>query len=102
MIRRPPTPPLFPSTPSFRSAVRPSISESGEARVGADSEHSPVARPAPRPRAEERGGAPLGAPAPAHPRPLAGRRARCASPPKEEHPSELPSPFNIVCPLLLL
>src|SRR5256885_11085887 len=72
MIRRPPRSTLFPYTTLFRSPA-------GEGGAG---------------RAPGRAGGPARLPHPAHP----GRGARLRS---EEHTSELQSPCNLVCRLLL-
>src|SRR2546426_8655527 len=79
MIRRPPRSPLFPSTPLFRSLRGP---------PGARAARSVVL-----PRRPERRGAP----------PLRGPPAERRHRPErsEEHTSELQSPCNLVCRLLL-
>src|SRR4051794_41324645 len=78
MIRPPPTSPLFPYTPLFRSPRGPCL---GAAHRGAGVRALP-----------DRGGAAGPDRAPAAPR--SGRRS-------EEHTSELQSPVHLVCRLLL-
>src|SRR5256885_7168207 len=78
MIRRPPRSTLFPYTTLFRSAGRPQ----GPPR------HHEV------PSEEGTGGL-------AAPRPAAPEKTGVRSPRSEEHTSELQSPCNLVCRLLL-
>src|SRR5256885_5389728 len=83
MIRRPPRSTLFPYTTLFRSDVT-AINGSG---VGANSKRSNLVVPATVPRAPVIGTAVSG---------IAAGPTR-----SEEHTSELQSPCNIVCRLLL-
>src|SRR2546426_6494064 len=79
MIRRPPRSTLFPYTTLFRSPV------SAEGSGGGRCVNGRRPGPPPKPRA-----GPVGAP------------AGCSSPGRsEEHTSELQSPCNLVCRLLL-
>src|SRR5256885_10217137 len=75
MIRRPPRSTLFPYTTLFRSLLRPVVSQARRARRHRV-EHAPV--------------------------PLGNRVELVRVPPRsEEHTSELQSPCNLVCRLLL-
>src|SRR2546426_7673457 len=91
MIRRPPRSTLFPYTTLFRSAadraVAPAVARPHGGRAGARGRHS---------RASARGAA----------RPLGRRRSRARGGAREahrseEHTSEIQSPCNFVCRLLL-
>src|SRR2546426_5365300 len=85
MIRRPPRSTLFPYTTLFRSAVLPGEERDDAValaeREGADDD---------RRRLAER-----------HPRTSAGTRTPAGRGRSEEHTSELQSPCNLVCRLLL-
>src|SRR2546426_4230569 len=84
MIRRPPRSTLFPYTTLFRSGEIPAGSSNVRARV-----------------AQRRGNRPKPDPVPVQPRPRAPN-ADVAQPARsEEHTSELQSPCNLVCRLLL-
>src|SRR2546426_6989991 len=93
MIRRPPRSPLFPYTPLFRSPPAPP---------------RPLERRGGRDRLDDRQ---RHLPHPRHDRPARGRRAtvpaelgaggRGDAVRSEEHTSELQSPCNLVCRLLL-
>src|SRR3712207_8847468 len=85
MIRPPPTSPLFPYPPLFRSSPPPP-SPTGAGGTAAKSRCPPAARAIARPR-------------PAHPAPFPPPRS---SPTRsEEHTSELQSRQYLVCRLLL-
>src|SRR5256885_10773058 len=92
MIRRPPNSPLFPYPPLFRSGSRyaPLPSCAGRAR--------PPAARAPHPPSRREPGQPIGIPGTSVSSitllRVVGRRS-------EEHTSELQSPCNLVCRLLL-
>src|SRR5256885_3239595 len=86
MIRRPPRSTLFPYTPLFRSKVH--------GRVG-------ICRPQDRRSAPQRCGAVLQSRAPPCPPRSIGREAAGFPARSEEHTSELQSPCNLVCRLLL-
>src|SRR5256885_3889352 len=92
MIRRPPRSTLFPYTPLFRSRSIRILPRSWRRRSGACAapETPPVAHPAGPPRA-----------APAWPRWTRGVGYRRRFRRSEEHTSELQSPCNLVCRLLL-
>src|SRR5256885_10041063 len=101
MIRRPPRSTLFPYTTLFRSISRGRAEglrrggEGGQARPegGAPREPHPRHRQARREGRREEGGAGEG---------RGDRRARAQEPRRsEEHTSELQSPCNLVCRLLL-
>src|SRR2546426_6989614 len=81
MIRRPPSSPLFPYTPLFRSAVSPRAAASATTFS-----QSAIRASATAPAGSSRKAATV--------RPGAVRRS-------EEHTSELQSPCNLVCRLLL-
>src|SRR5256885_4630582 len=86
MIRRPPRSTLFPYTTLFRSAVPPGVEPGHAAGAGRRRRaRGPHTRPAATPAG------------PAGPRASAARRCRRS----EEHTSELQSPCNLVCRLLL-
>src|SRR5256885_3811797 len=93
MIRRPPRSTLFPYTTLFRSDAPPMLRESSGKRLGVVEEDvDPDARVGARnarhvPQGSARGGQRL------VPVDTRGR--------SEEHTSELPSPCNLVCRLLL-
>src|SRR2546426_8350222 len=94
MIRRPPRSTLFPYTTLFRSAVR----DPERGHPALDGGDGPGATGDARARAGD--GDPLdGAPRPA--RRLRADRAGARRNRSEEHTSELQSPCNIVCRLLL-
>src|SRR2546426_2752568 len=94
MIRRPPRSTLFPYTTLFRSGARPARARLSEHRAQAQRDPVP-ARAAPARRPGARGGRPPPAPPPR-------RRARLMCGLRsEEHTSELQSPCNLVCRLLL-
>src|SRR5256885_12094571 len=92
MIRRPPRSTLFPYTTLFRSGPAPGDRVAGRGDVlGCDGEGERDQLPgpdAPLPE-EQQGDAP------------AGRAAGVGVPRSEEHTSELQSPCNLVCRLLL-
>src|SRR2546422_2759986 len=89
MIRRPPRSTLFPYTTLFRSAVCPVL---GDPHRG-----QPVDRPA---RSGSDGRSDVwGTRDHGGPRPPGGAPAQHRS---EEHTAELPSPLQLLCPLLLL
>src|SRR5256885_7888511 len=90
MIRRPPRSTLFPYTTLFRSRRPQEPQEGGRARPAVLER-----RPAPRTdRPSRRGLA-------AAPKTASLRRSRDRRPRSEEHTSELQSPCNLVCRLLL-
>src|SRR2546426_6409146 len=86
MIRRPPRSTLFPYTTLFRSWAGPKARPRGRARLDGEGRTPDVgARRAPR--------SPCGR--------LLGRARRAPTSRSEEHTSELQSPCNLVCRLLL-
>src|SRR5256885_11952521 len=102
MIGHPPRPPLFPSTPLFRSPDLPDPLRAARVRlappaVGAD----PARRPRHAPRAPRVVGvaSALSAGA-AQPIVVRGRERHRRGVRSEEHTSELQSPCNLVCRLL--
>src|SRR5256885_10226430 len=98
MIRRPPRSTLFPYTTLFRSCRRSccrALEAGGPCVLSAESEHLPSPRRLsfhrpPVPAAPRIDGSAAHGPAP-----VPGRRRSA------EHTSELPSPCNLVCRLLL-
>src|SRR2546426_6914498 len=89
MIRRPPRSTLFPYTTLFRSAVRP------RPRGGAFSQRLGIGAAGDRLESTARGDAVL------HERERRARVHLAAGGRSEEHTSELQSPCNLVCRLLL-
>src|SRR5256885_2838591 len=92
MIRRPPRSPLFPSTTLFRSVVGPRRERDLEQRASLELD----ARPEPADREEEHAGDDQQRREQEVP-PLALDKVERS----EEHTSELQSPCNLVCRLLL-
>src|SRR5256885_7870239 len=88
MIRRPPRSTLFPYTTLFRSRDRKSSGRTGEGPL-ISSREGPLIRPSGTfsPRGEGH--------------PITVGAAQCACARSEEHTSELQSPCNLVCRLLL-
>src|SRR2546426_7503616 len=91
MIRRPPRSTLFPYTTLFRSGKRPPARQGRVPRISRG-RPSRVGEP---PRRGHQGGPPLPARDPAR------RERRRPAARSEEHTSELQSPCNLVCRLLL-
>src|SRR5207248_10268504 len=101
LIPRPPGPPLFPYTTLFRSGVRPGEPAVGEdagggARGGTGGQGLEGPRVRRRLRLDRR---PLAVRGPGAPHPL--RTAVRVAARSEEHTSELQSPYDLVCRLLL-
>src|SRR5256885_5752885 len=90
MIRRPPRSTLFPYTTLFRSRERPDM---GAARVTAEQSSPHLQRPFDHVDASSRADGTTDAPD--------GAKASHAAGRSEEHTSELQSPCNLVCRLLL-
>src|SRR5256885_9413966 len=97
MIRHPPRSTLFPYPPLFRSRVDAGTAAASVGSPAAAATSAPAARALPG--AEPRPAAPPAPPAPAARRETAGDTVRM--PRSEEHTSELQSPCNLVCRLLL-
>src|SRR5256885_4720056 len=96
MIRRPPRSPLFPYPPLFRSRVAQHLERLARQHAGDLVVTMPVAR-----RTGEDGNDDLGSKPPHHLEYVAEQRVAGPEARSEEHTSELQSPCNLVCRLLL-